>query len=226
MTHLLVITAGMGSPSSSRLLGDRLATATLDALAASGAPGGAPEVTVLELRDLAVDLATSYTAHVPSARLREAFELVGTASGVIAVSPVLNAGVNGLFKLFFDLLDEGVLRGRPVLMGATGGTARHSLAIDQAMLPMFFYLKAVVAPTGVFAATEDWGSAESGLARRIERAATEFAELIVARPAVDHADEFAEVPDFASLLGAEGPYDGSHDRPAGTRPQGRRPAAG
>lgn len=198
MSHLLVVTAGMGSPSSSRMLGDRLADATAAALAASGVP--APEVKVLELRDLAVELANYYSSHVPGKALQQAFDLVGTASGVVAVSPVLNAGVNGLFKLFFDLLDEGVLKGRPVLMAATGGTARHSLAIDQTMLPMFFYLKATVVPTSVFAATEDWGSAESGLARRIERAAAEFAELVVSRPASDYADEFANVPDFATLL--------------------------
>lgn len=212
MNHLLVVTAGMGSPSSSRLLGDRLAGATVAALArplagpaapplagpSSGGP--TPEVRVLELRDLAVDLASYYANHVPSERLRDAFGLVGTVSGVIAVTPVLNAGPSGLFKLFFDLLDEGVMSGRPVLLAATGGTARHSLAIDQAMLPMFFYLKALVAPTPVFAATDDWGSADAGLARRIERAASDFAELIRTRPASDYADEFASVPDFASLL--------------------------
>ena len=37
------------------------------------------------------------------------------------------------------------------------------------MLPMFFYLKAVVVPTTVFAATDDWGNATSGLPRRIAR---------------------------------------------------------
>ena len=195
MSHLLVISAGMGSPSSTRLLGDRLAAATNDALAAP------LPVETLELRDLAVDLATYYTSHVAGPALRDAFDLVGRAAGVVAVTPILNAGMNGLFKLFFDLLDEGVLKGRPVLMAATGGTARHSLAIDQTMLPMFFYLKATIAPTPVFAATDDWGSAEAGLPGRIERAASEFAELIVARPATDYADEFANVPDFASLLG-------------------------
>lgn len=196
MSHLLVISAGMGSPSSTRLLGDRLAAATNDALAAP------LPVETLELRDLAVDLATYYTSHVASPALRAAFDLVGRAAGVVAVTPILNAGVNGLFKLFFDLLDEGVMAGRPVLLGATGGTARHSLAIDHAMLPLFFYLKAVVAPTAVFAATDDWGSADSALARRVTAAGVEFASLMQARPASDYADEFADVPDFATLLGS------------------------
>lgn len=192
--YLLVVSAGMGSPSSTKLLGDRLAEATVSSLDA------AVGVRHLELRDLAVDLAHHYTAHIASPALQDAYALVGRAAGVIAVTPVLNAGVNGLFKLFFDLLDEGVLAGRPVLMAATGGTARHSLAIDTAMLPLFFYLKAAVSPTAVFAATDDWGSAESGLSRRIEAAGRDFADLIRTRPARDYADEFADVPDFATLL--------------------------
>ena len=92
------------------------------------------------------------------------------------------------------------MRGRPVLMGATGGTARHSLAIDNAMLPMFFYLKATVAATAVFAATDDWGSADAGLPARIAEAGRGFADLLVQRPATDHVDEFGDLPDFAKLL--------------------------
>ena len=198
MSHLLVISAGMGTPSSSRMLGDRLAEATVRAMTAGGTP--TPEVKVLELRDLAVDLATYYTSHVAGPALRDAFDLVGRAAGVVAVTPILNAGMNGLFKLFFDLLDEGVMAGRPVLLAATGGSARHSLAIDNAMLPLFFYLKATVAPIAVLAATDDWGGEDSGLSRRISAAGRAFADLVQARPATDYADEFADVPDFASLL--------------------------
>lgn len=195
--RLVVISAGMGSPSSTRMLGDRLASATAQALP------GPVEIRVLEVRELVVDLAKYAATGMPGERLREAFDLVGSASGVIAVTPVFNAGVSGLFKLFFDLLDEGVMRGRPVLLGATAGTPRHSLVIDHAMLPLFFYLKAVIAPTGVFASTDDWGSADSGLAARIERAAGEFAELVATRPGSAPADEFSDVPDFKSLLGKE-----------------------
>lgn len=191
---LVVITGGSSNPSSTKLLGDRLAAATVEAL------GKTVEVVHLELRELASDLAHAYVTHLPSARLREAFEAVGTASGVIAVTPTMNGSFSGLFKLFFDVLDEGVLRGRPVLLAATGGTARHSLVIDQAMLPMFFHLKANVVPTSVFAATDDWGDAESGLPRRVEQAGRDLAEVMTARPAGNYVDEFAAVPDFATLL--------------------------
>ena len=195
--RIVAITAGTSVPSSSRMLGERLGEATIAALASSGVPA---ELTHIELRTLAVDLANHLATRVPGARLREAFDAVCAADGVVAVTPVLNGSYSGLFKLFFDALDEGAMTARPVLLGATGGTARHSLVVEHAMLPLFHYLKAAPATTGVFAATEDWGDAEASLGRRVRAAGEEFAELVVSRPALDYADEFASVPDFEVLL--------------------------
>ena len=42
----------------------------------------------------------------------------------------------------------------PIVLGATAGTARHSLAVDHALRPLFSYMGAMVAPTGVFAAEQ------------------------------------------------------------------------
>ena len=196
MTSIVLITAGHGTPSSSRLLSERLADATVAALAETGAHA---EVTHLELRTLATDLANHLVTRNASAKLRAAFDAVCAADGVIAVTPIYNGSYSGLFKLFFDSLDEGAMAGRPVLLAATGGTARHSLAIDHAMLPMFYYLKALVAPHPVFAATKDWGTSGGKLDKRIARAAEAFVPLVQgARPAKG-SGEF-EVTDFTDLL--------------------------
>jgi FMN reductase len=104
---------------------------------------------------------------------------------------VFQASYSGLFKTFFDVLDDGLLRGVPVLLAATAGTSRHSLVLEYAMRPMFAYLKATTVPTAVFAASEDWGgpasassaSASSGLSQRIDVAAAELADLVTGRPA-------------------------------------------
>nr|WP_300148289.1 CE1759 family FMN reductase [Propionicimonas sp.] len=197
MTSIVVVTAGTSVPSSSRMLGERLGEAATAELVKAGA---LTEVTHIELRTLAADLANQLATRVPSARLREAFDAVCAADGVIAVTPVFNGSYSGLFKLFFDGLDEGVMKGRPVLLAATGGTARHSLAIDHAMLPLFFYLKALVAPHAVFAATKDWGTSGGKLDRRIARAAEEFARLVLAATPAKRDDDF-EVTDFSELLG-------------------------
>lgn len=190
---LVVITAGTSIPSSTRLLGERLGEATVAELRTLGVP---TEVVHLELRLLASELANHLVTRVPGSKLAAAFAEVNQAAAVIVVTPVFNGAYSGLFKMFFDALEETVLHSKPVLLAATGGTARHSLVIEHSLLPLFFYLKAVVAPHSVFAATKDWGAAK--LDRRISTAAAAFADLIRRTPVADAADEVA---DFTDLLG-------------------------
>lgn len=178
--NLVVVSAGLSSPSSTRLLADRLTAATLTAAAAGAAP--APEV--IELRDLATDIARHFTTGFPPARLAAALDAVAAADGLIAVTPVFAGSYSGLFKSFFDVLDKDALTGTPVLLGATGGTARHSLVTEHALRPLFTYLRALVLPTAVYAASPDWG--DEGLDRRITRAGTELARFLTpAAPDVD-----------------------------------------
>jgi FMN reductase len=196
---IAVITAGLRDPSSTRLLADRLAEATTAAFAQHG---DEVLVEVVDLRLLAHDLANNLLTGFPAGDLAEAVATVGGADGVIAVTPVFSASYSGLFKTFFDVLEEGTLAGTPVLMGATAGTARHSLVLEHAMRPLFAYLKAIVTPTAVFAAAEDWGDVRAGsLGQRIDRAASEFAGLVASRPPRTSRDEFADVVDFERLLG-------------------------
>ena len=126
------------------------------------------------------------------------------ADGLIAVTPIFSASYSGLFKTFFDVLDKDALDGKPVLLGATAGTARHSLALEHAMRPLFAYLRAAVVPTAVFAASEDWAGggrrASRALAERIERAAGELADLVAGRPPAAPADPFADPTPFEELL--------------------------
>ncbi|MER5886068.1 FMN reductase [Streptomyces sp. NPDC001941] len=193
---LVVVSAGLSTPSSTRLLADRLTEAVRESV-----PGGV-EVRVVELRDLAVDVAHHLVTGFPPAALREALEAVVAADGLIAVTPVFSASYSGLFKSFFDLVEPGALAGKPVLLGATGGTARHSLVLDHAMRPLFSYLRAVVAPTAVYAASEDWGG-EEGLGARVGRAGAELAGLM-GEGAVRGASEpeMPEVVPFEEQLAA------------------------
>ena len=125
-----------------------------------------------------------------------------TADGLIAVSPIFTASYSGLFKTFFDVLDKDALVGKPVLMGATAGTARHSLALDHALRPLFAYLRAVPTPTAVFAASDDWGanSVEGPLRGRIERAAAELARELERRQPATVTDPFALTDSFEDML--------------------------
>ncbi|MBX3093900.1 MAG: FMN reductase [Cryobacterium sp.] len=181
---LVVVSAGLSKPSSTRMLADRMAEQTVAKLAKLGVEA---TVSTFELRDTAIDVTNNMLTGFPSPKLEEVVDAIIAADGLIAVTPVFTSSYNGLFKSFFDVIDNKALEGLPVAVGATAGTPRHSLVLDHAMRPLFNYLHAVVVPTGVFAASEDWGSsgdshsgAVPSLHSRIERAATELAPLVAA----------------------------------------------
>ncbi|GAB2696531.1 FMN reductase [Thalassiella azotivora] len=196
---ITVVHAGLGTPSSTRLLADRLSAAVARDLEGRGET---VDVRLVELRDHAHALADAMLTGFASESLQAALDDVAGADGVVVVTPVFSASYSGLFKSFFDVLDREALRGTPVLAAATGGTARHSLVVDHALRPLLAYLRAAVVPTGVFAATEDFGGTGSaGLAERVDRAAGELAEAVVARlPKEGPRDAFELTTTFDQLL--------------------------
>jgi FMN reductase len=212
MTKLAVISGGLREPSSTRLLADRITAAVDAALAERNLTMAA---TVIELRPLGRPIVDAMLAGFASAELESAFETVADADAVIAVSPAFNASYSGLFKSFFDVLPEGTLSDMPVLIAATGGTERHSLVLEHALRPMFSYLHAIVSPTGVYAATDDFGAqraASEGLSERIGKAAADFARLVQACGPRARRDMFAEeLTDMERLLAGWQPRDGGDD---------------
>jgi len=198
---LVAVSAGLGQPSSSRLLTDRLVAATERHLRDLGLE---PASRVIELRDHAHDLSSNLLTGFPSPTLQAAIDAVVGADGIIATSPIFNASYSGLFKTFFDVIEHGSLRGRPVLLAATGGTARHSLALEHAFRPLFSYLGADTVRTAVYAAAEDWGSAgvpaDGTLVQRIDRAAGELAQAVAAREPAPPQDPYAEPESLERVL--------------------------
>lgn len=208
--HITVITAGLGVPSSSRLLADQLAAAASRELRTAGYT---PEVDVVELRDLAVDIANNFVTGYASPRLAEVLAGAAAADGIIAVSPVFSASYSGLFKSFMDVVDPASLEGKAVLLGATGGSDRHQMVLDYAMRPLFNYLRTRIAPTAVFAGPQDWGNIDGGgspLSARTERAAAEFAEMLTAqrrttgKSSEGHSQDLESLPFEQLLAGISG----------------------
>lgn len=171
--RVVVVSAGVSEPSSTRMLADRIAQKSLDLLRESGVPATA---TVIELAPLAVDIARATVSGFPGEQLQAAIERLAEADAIIATTPVYKAGISGLFKSFADVLDNDLLVAKPTVLAATAGSARHALVVDEQMRSLFAYLRALTMPTSIFAAPEDWASTELG--DRIERAATELAELV------------------------------------------------
>jgi len=204
MTTIAVVSAGLSEPSSTRLLADRLGASALEALSADSAVAGdRVELRNVDLRPLAHEITDAMLTRFAAPALTTAMATVVEADAVVFVTPVFTAGMSGLAKSFLDVLDKDALTDMPVLLGATGGTARHSLALEHGIRPVFAYLRAAVVPTGVFAATDDWGSDDAGtLDARIRRAGDDLAWMMRAsRRQPQQADALPEVVDFASLLG-------------------------
>src|ERR1700754_1311993 len=176
MTKLAIVSGGLREPSSTRLLADRITAAVDAALAGRKLTATA---SVIELRRVGRAIMDTMVTGFGTSDLESVFETVADADGVIAVTPAFNASFSGLFKSFFDVLPEETLSEMPVLIAATGGPERHSLVLEHALRPMFSYLHAIVSPTGVYAATNDFGSAQgpARLSERISRAAADFARL-------------------------------------------------
>ena len=198
---LVIVSAGLSQPSSTRLLADRLSAAVDRHLRDAGIE---PRLEVIELRDHAQDLTNHLLTGFPSPALQATLDAVLAADGLICVTPIFSASYSGLFKLFFDLVERDGFAGKPVLIAATGGTARHSLAVDHAVRPLFAYLNAAVVATGVYAATEDWGrtgdAVDGSLVERIDRAARELSAAIAARESPASADPFADPVPFEQHL--------------------------
>jgi len=171
--RLVVVSAGVSDPSTTRLLADRTAQKAIDLLRGAGSPA---TVNVIELGGLAVEIAQAIVSGFPGVRLQAAIELLAGADAVIASTPVYKAGISGLFKSFVDVLDNDLLIGKAVILAATAGTPRHAMVVDEQLRPLFAFLRALPVPTSLFAAPDDWGS--STLGDRITRAATELAVLV------------------------------------------------
>ncbi|KAB1660062.1 NADH-dependent FMN reductase [Pseudoclavibacter chungangensis] len=167
--RLVVVNGGTSDPSSTRMLADRLAGAVE---AAAARHGREVNTDVLELRELAGEIGTALVSQLVGPGLERAAELLGAADGAVVATPVYKAEPSGLFSSFFHVLDSDLLLGTPVVLAATAGTARHALVVDGAMRSLFAFLRTLIAPTGVFASTEDWNV--PALTTRIDRAAFEL----------------------------------------------------
>lgn len=183
---IALVHAGMSEESATARLASEIAS-SLAALAEE--QGLNLSIRTVPVRPLAHRVVDHVLTGFPAAGLEEAQEVISSADGLVALSPTYQASYSGLFKSFFDVLDADALRGMPVLLGATGGTPRHSLVTEVAMRPLFTYAHADPVPTSLFAATEDWGahaadsdaSACEGLRSRIRRASGELLERILTK---------------------------------------------
>ena len=138
------------------------------------------DLAVYDLIDAGPGLgATQRDALTPAAaRLIAAIE---GADALIVGTPVYQGGYAGLFKHVFDFVDPARMAGMPVALTATGGGLRHALVVEHGLRPLFGFFAAHVAPTSVYAGSDDLVDGHvvnETVASRLGSAATELAALL------------------------------------------------
>lgn len=151
MTHplrVVAVSGGMQRPSRAIALAEHL----LD-LIASEVPC---QTQLIELGRLAPQLAGALWRSQLPASVEQELAAVEQADILVVATPVYRGSYTGLFKHFFDLIDQDALIDTPVLLAATGGSDRHALMIDHQLRPLFSFFQARTLPLGVYATDKDF----------------------------------------------------------------------
>jgi FMN reductase len=112
---------------------------------------------------------------------------VSGADVLVAGSPTFKGSYTGLFKHLFDLLDPASLRGKPVILAATGGGERHSLIVEHQLRPLFGFFEALTMPTAIYDSDKDFADGvlvSEAIHVRARQAVTEVSRLVGASRSV------------------------------------------
>jgi FMN reductase len=113
-------------------------------------------VEIIELHSLNPGLGSALERDQLDLASQAAITAVETADLVIAATPVFRGSYTGLFKHFFDFIDQYAPAAKPVMLVATGGSERHALVIDFSLRPLFGYFQAWSAPMGIYLSAGDF----------------------------------------------------------------------
>ncbi|AWH26930.1 FMN reductase [Stenotrophomonas sp. YAU14D1_LEIMI4_1] len=111
---------------------------------------------LIELGELAPQLAGAlWRSQLPDSA-EQALAAVEQADVLVVATPVYRGSYTGLFKHFFDFIQQDALVDTPILLAATGGSERHALMIDHQLRPLFSFFQARTLPLGVYATDKDF----------------------------------------------------------------------
>ena len=146
--RLVAVSGGLQRPSKAAALAEHLMDLIAEEVLC--------EQRLVELGQLAPQLAgATWRSHLPETVERE-LAAVEQADILVVATPVYRGSYTGLFKHFFDFIDQDALIDKPVLLAATGGSERHALMIDHQLRPLFSFFQARTLPLGVYATDKDF----------------------------------------------------------------------
>ncbi|QBR44632.1 FMN reductase [Stenotrophomonas indicatrix] len=146
--RIVAVSGGLQRPSRAATLAEHL----LD-LIGEGVPC---DQHLIELGELAPQLAGALRRSQLPETVERQLAAVERADVLVVVTPVYRGSYTGLFKHFFDFIDQDALVDTPILLAATGGSERHALVIDHQLRPLFSFFQARTLPLGVYATDKDF----------------------------------------------------------------------
>lgn len=146
--NIVAVSGGLNSPSKT----ESLVQAILDELAE------ATQINVhfIKLSEIGPLLGGAIYRNQLPQRVQDDLATVEAADALIVGTPVYRASFTGLFKHFFDFVEQTALVDVPVLLAASGGSDRHALVLEHQLRPLFSFFQAQTLPIGVYATDRDF----------------------------------------------------------------------
>lgn len=146
--RLTAVSGGMQRPSRSTALAAHLMDLIAQALPC--------EQRLVELGTLAPQVVGAICRAQLPAMVERELAAVEQADVLVVATPVYRGSYTGLFKHFFDFIEQDALIDTPILLAATGGSERHALVIEHQLRPLFGFFQARTWPLGVYATDRDF----------------------------------------------------------------------
>jgi len=147
------------------------------------------ESEIYDLSDVGPSLGAARHPDELDAGGREVIRRIVEADVLVIGAPTYKGSYPGLFKHLIDLVDPLALRGKPVILAATGGGDRHALMVEHQLRPLFGFFMAHTLPSAIYAADRDFSDyriVSEALSVRVEQAVDELVPFLpqVSQPAL------------------------------------------
>ena len=146
--NIVAVSGGLNSPSKT----ESLIQAILDELSEAISI----KVHFIKLSEIGPLLGGAIYRNQLPQRVQDDLAAVEAADALIVGTPVYRASFTGLFKHFFDFVEQTALVDVPVLLAASGGSDRHALVLEHQLRPLFSFFQAQTLPIGVYATDRDF----------------------------------------------------------------------
>ncbi len=146
--NIVAISGGLNQPSKTEALVQEI----LNELGAATAI----HVHLIKFSEIGHLLGGAIYRHQLPQRVQDDLAAVEAADALIVGTPVYRASFTGLFKHFFDFVEQTALVDVPVLLAASGGSERHALVLEHQLRPLFSFFQAQTLPIGVYATDKDF----------------------------------------------------------------------